>query len=104
MVTGNVTESIEADNGIGPTEQTINRQKLQLEEIWRQYDIVFTTYLDLLEAEAAEVEMPAYEEHLRRFESTLKKAGGSTILASPLILTSWKLRRRRLRCRPIRNT
>ena len=72
MVIGSVTESIGADNGIGPTEQTINRQKLKLEDCWRLYDLAFFTYLDLLETEAAEVEMAAYQDNLRRFEITLQ--------------------------------
>ena len=73
MVIGTATESIDADNGSGPTEQTINRQKLKLEDCWRLYDLAFFTYLDLLETEAAEVEMAAYQDNLRRFEITLEK-------------------------------
>ena len=73
MVIGTATESIDADNGSGPTEQTINRQKLKLEDCWRLYDLAFFTYLDLLEAEAAEVEMATYQDHLRRYEISLEK-------------------------------
>ena len=73
VVIGTVTESVEAVNEMGPTEQAVARHKVQLEESWRLYDLAFFTHLDLLEAEAAEVEMAAYQDHLRRYEITLEK-------------------------------
>ena len=49
VVIGTVTESVEAVNEIGPTEQAVARHKVQLEESWRLYDLAFFMHLDLLD-------------------------------------------------------